>query len=81
MVERTPELLSVGAGIHIPPNACRIVTHLGLNERLRLAGAFEVQDFTLRRYQTGEVLVEKPLNSGPSGGRCRQTFGSEWLYV
>lgn len=81
VVERAPNLLGVGAGIHIPPNACRVVTHLGLNEKLRKAGAFEVEDFTLRRYQTGDILVEKPLNSGTDGGRCRETFGSEWLYV
>lgn len=79
VVERAPELLGIGAGIHIPPNACRVVTHLGLNEKLRQAGAFEVQEFTLRRYQDGKVLIEKPLNSGSAGGRCRQTFGSEWL--
>jgi salicylate hydroxylase len=79
VVERAPELLGIGAGIHIPPNACRIVTHLGLNEKLRHANAYEVEDFTLRRYENGDVLAKKPLNKGSDGGRCRQTFGSEWL--
>ena len=72
-------MLGIGAGIHIPPNASRIVKYLGLTEKLRQAGAFEVEDFKLRRYKTGDILVEKPLNKGPNGGRCRQTFGSEWL--
>lgn len=79
VVEKAPELLGLGAGIHVPPNACRIITYLGLNEKLRQAGAYEVEDFTLRRYKTGDILAEKPLNRGLDGGRCRKTFGSEWL--
>lgn len=79
VIERAPELLSIGAGIHIPPNACRIATHLGLNEKLRRAGAYEMDKFTLMRYNNGEVLVNRPLNAGSGGGWCREEYGSEWL--
>ncbi|KAL1856774.1 hypothetical protein Plec18170_003746 [Paecilomyces lecythidis] len=72
--ERAPELLTIGAGIHIPPNACRVVTRFGLLEKLKQAGGYEVQDFTLRRYQNGQILVEKPLK-----GRVEAEYGAQWM--
>ena len=74
VVERAPEILTIGAGIHIPPNACRIVKHLGLVPALKQAQAYSVEGFTLRRYEDGRVLAEKPM-----GERMEKEYGSEWL--
>jgi salicylate hydroxylase len=63
-------------GIHIPPNAARILSHLGVREKLFAAGGYEVKDFTLRRYQDGRVIVKKPLK-----GRVKQEYGAEWMFV
>ncbi|OQV07457.1 FAD binding domain-containing protein [Cladophialophora immunda] len=76
VVERAPEILTIGAGIHIPPNACRIVTHLGLLEELKQAKAYSVEGFTLRRYKDGNVIVEKPM-----GERMEREYGAEWLAI
>ncbi|KIW62187.1 hypothetical protein PV04_10385 [Phialophora macrospora] len=76
VVERAPELLTIGAGIHIPPNACRVMDHFGLVPKLKQAGAYLVQDFTLRRYQNGAVIAEKPL-----GERMEREYGAEWLAI
>lgn len=74
VVERAPEILTIGAGIHIPPNACRVVSSLGLLDKLKQAGGYQVKGFTLRRYQNGNVLVEKPM-----GMRMKTEYGAEWL--
>lgn len=74
VVERVPEIDPIGTGIHIPPNACRVMHHFGLVEKLKEAGAYPVQDFTLRRYKDGRVIVEKPL-----GERVNREYGAEWL--
>ena len=73
-MERTPQIDTIGAGIHIPPNACRVLTRFGLLDRLKAAGGYEVEDFTLRRYEDGRVLVEKPLK-----GRMEKEYGSQWM--
>lgn len=72
--ERAPEILSIGAGIHVPPNACRVLAQFGLLDKLKEAGGYQVQSFTLRRYQNGEVLVEKPLKD-----RMEAEYGAEWM--
>lgn len=74
VVERSPEILSIGAGIHIPPNACRILTEFGLLEKLKKAGGYEVEDFTLRRYADGQVLAAKPLKE-----IVQREHGAEWM--
>jgi salicylate hydroxylase len=48
--------------------------HYGLLDKLKQAGGYQVQDFTLRRYQDGKVLVEKPLKH-----RVEAEYGSEWM--
>ncbi|RVX76070.1 hypothetical protein B0A52_00427 [Exophiala mesophila] len=76
LVERAPEILTIGAGIHIPPNACRVMDEFGLREKLKQAGAYSVDGFTLKRYKTGEDIVEKPL-----GKRMETEYGSQWLAI
>ncbi|KAH8913104.1 FAD/NAD(P)-binding domain-containing protein [Coniochaeta sp. PMI_546] len=76
VLERTPQIETVGAGIHIPPNSCRELTRFGLLDKLKQAGGYQVQDFTLRRYQDGHVIVEKPLK-----GRMEKEYGAEWIAI
>ncbi len=43
-------------------------------EKLKQADGYEVEDFTLRRYENGKILVEKPLKR-----RMRKEYGAEWM--
>jgi salicylate hydroxylase len=74
VLEKAAEILTIGAGIHIPPNACRVLSRFGLLDRLKLAGGYQVDRFTLRRYEDGRILVEKPLK-----GRVEKVYGAEWM--
>ncbi|KAI1479277.1 putative salicylate hydroxylase [Daldinia eschscholtzii] len=74
VLERTVEILTIGAGIHIPPNACRVLTRFGVLEKLKQAGGYQLDDFTLRRYEDGKILVEKPLK-----GSMEMEYGAEWM--
>jgi salicylate hydroxylase len=74
LIERAPEILTIGAGIHIPPNACRVVTYLGVLDKLRAAGGYFLQGFTLRRYSTGAELATKPM-----GERMVREYGAGWM--
>lgn len=74
--EKTSEILTIGAGIHIPPNAFRELARLGLADKLRAAGGYEVDNFTLRRYEDGRLLARKPLNVNR---RAKEVFGAEWM--
>ncbi|KAJ3498988.1 hypothetical protein NLG97_g697 [Lecanicillium saksenae] len=76
VLERCPEILTVGAGIHIPPNACRILTEFGLLEKLKEAGGYEVGNFNLVRYADGRVLASKPLR-----GRVQRLYNAEWIAI
>ena len=76
ILERSEELLPVGAGIQLPPNATRVMAHFGLMEKLKGAGAITVEGHTLRRYQDGHTVVRKPL-----GNHAAATYGAEWMFV
>jgi len=74
VLERTAEILTIGAGIHVPPNGCRALQQLGVFDKLKKVGAYQVENFVLRRYSDGRILAEKPLK-----GRCEREFGAEWM--
>lgn len=76
ILERSEELLPVGAGIQLPPNATRVMAHFGLMEKLKQAGAITVEGHTLRRYRDGHIVVQKPL-----GNKATATYGAEWMSV
>ncbi|KAK0755828.1 hypothetical protein N5P37_011609, partial [Trichoderma harzianum] len=76
ILERSPEFQPIGAGIQLPPNATRIMEQYGLLETLKDVGAVVMQNHTLRRYSTGEVIVNKPL-----GARAKQIYGAEWMVI
>lgn len=74
VVERTPEILPIGAGIHVPPNGTRVLDHLGVVDRLKEAGGYVLQHFILRRYADGQIISDKPI-----GSRVTNAYGAEWL--
>jgi len=74
LLERTAEIVAIGAGIHIPSNAARILKHLGLLDKLKRAGGYEMDDFVLRRWEDGQPVVEKPLK-----GRVEREYGGQWM--
>ena len=74
VIERTPEILSIGAGIHIPPNAGRVLDQFGLIENLKNAGGYELRNFTLRRYEDGKILASKPVKA-----RAKPVYGAVWM--
>ncbi|KAJ5620921.1 salicylate hydroxylase [Penicillium lagena] len=76
VIERTPEVLTIGAGIHIPPNASRILAEFGLLEKLKEAGGYQPDFFRLRRYSDGRAIAEKPLKT-----RTVTEYGAEWIAI
>ncbi|KAK7956553.1 uncharacterized protein PG986_005775 [Apiospora aurea] len=73
--ERSVEVLSLGAGIHIPPNAGRVLAHLDLLDKVKKeAGGYQLDHFTLRRYEDGQVLAGKPVKE-----RVGREYGAEWM--
>ncbi|KAJ6780591.1 hypothetical protein PWT90_07118 [Aphanocladium album] len=76
VLEKCPEILTVGAGIHIPPNGCRILTEFGLLGKLKDAGGYEVGNFNLVRYADGRLLASKPLR-----GRVQKVHNAEWIAI
>jgi salicylate hydroxylase len=73
VLEKAPEILPVGAGIQIPPNASRVMDGFGLLPALT-AKATVLDAITLRRYQDGRVLVSRP-----GGKAILEDFGAPWM--
>ena len=59
--ERDAEVSEIGAGIQVTPNFTRILHRWGLSERLHQVGV-NPSWFRYRRWETGEVLSQAPLN-------------------
>ncbi|KAK8051628.1 hypothetical protein PG993_003013 [Apiospora rasikravindrae] len=75
VLERSAEVLPLGAGIHIPPNAGRVLAYLDLLDRVKKeAGGYQLDNFTLRRYKDGRALAEKPVKE-----RVGREYGAEWM--
>ncbi|KAL9608904.1 MAG: hypothetical protein Q9167_006285 [Letrouitia subvulpina] len=53
--ERRPEFQDVGFGIQVPPNASKVLQHLGVLDAVR-ASAISSKAITLRSYSNGSVL-------------------------
>lgn len=76
VLERSTEILPVGAGIQLPPNATRIMRHLGLEDALRSAGAVTLEGHNLRSYDSGHRVCRRPL-----GQAALELYGSTWVVV
>lgn len=75
VLERSAEVLPLGTGIHIPPNAGRVLAQLGLLDRVKEeAAAYQMDRFILHRYEDGQVLADKPVRE-----RVEREYGSEWM--
>jgi salicylate hydroxylase len=59
-------VVSGGSGIHLAPNAMRILSRWGLHEDIRWA-ATESRQTNFRRFDTGEIIrtVKQPANERP----------------
>lgn len=73
--EQASELLEVGAGIQIAPNASRLLHRLGLAGYLRRV-AVEPEALTMRRWDDGTVLMRNTL-----GAECERLFGAPYYAV
>ena len=76
ILEKAKELGEIGAGIQIPPNATRVMTHYGLVDKIERAGAVTVPGQQLLDYATGKVIIAQP---GPEW-HLKQ-FGHYWYVV
>ncbi|NSL86185.1 NAD(P)-binding protein [Chitinophaga sp. Mgbs1] len=63
--EQAAAFIPAGTGIHITPNAMKVLRHLGLEPELNETG-FAPASFTSRAWDTGEVLFSLPLNNTPA---------------
>jgi hypothetical protein len=49
------------------------MTKFGLLDKLEVAGGYQVQNFTLQRYQDGTISAEKVI-----GDRMMKEYGGQW---
>ncbi|KAJ5932592.1 hypothetical protein N7516_007081 [Penicillium verrucosum] len=75
ILEQSPEVHEVGAGIQIPPNGGRIMRDFGLLPQLLEQGS-EVQQVNFRRYKDGRFL-----RSMPFGDDITEEFGVPWIII
>lgn len=75
VLERSPQLLPVGAGIQIPPNGARILQELNLVHQVLEKGAV-VESMDLRRYKDGRVIT-----SMECGETVAREYGSPWIII
>lgn len=73
--ERAPQLVEVGAGLQLSPNATRLLDRLGLGKALR-AVAVRPEAIVLRRASSGRRIARVPLD-----GAALQRWGSDYLVV
>lgn len=59
--ERAPELLEIGAGVHIGPNCTRILRSFGLGEHLDRIG-FRPSRSVFRRWSDGEIIADHAMD-------------------
>lgn len=75
ILERSPEIREVGAGIQVPPNGTRIMRDFGLLPQLLEKGS-QVEEVNFRRYKDGHLLRKMPF-----GDDITEQFGAPWMYV
>lgn len=73
--ERAPELVDIGAGLQLSPNATRLLDSLGLAAALRQA-AVRPEAIVLRRASTSREIARVPL--GTEGTR---RWGADYLVI
>ena len=61
LIEKTPTLREVGAGLQISPNGLAVLKALGVQTQLKLKGAVEAQGVVLRDYKGGAEVARLDL--------------------
>ena len=74
--EQAPELLEIGAGLQVAPNAVRLLRRLGLAERLDEVGVRLEVGWEFRRWEDGRVLFSQEL-----GDKCERMYGEPYYTV
>ena len=75
LLESAEELLEVGAGIQVPPNAMKVLDKLGVGEAVRTVGV-EPEALTARMGVSGRTVFRVPL-TGPTLAR----WGAAYVHV
>jgi 6-hydroxynicotinate 3-monooxygenase len=73
--EQAAVFARVGAGIHLTPNAMKVMRRIGVERRLRETG-FEPENWLSRDGATGDVLLEIPL-----GRMAERRYGAPYLTI
>ncbi|THC94166.1 hypothetical protein EYZ11_006374 [Aspergillus tanneri] len=75
VLEKSPEISPIGAGIQIPPNGARIMDELCLLPELLEKGTV-VETIDIRRYADGKIIT-----SMPSGEILIPEYGAPWIII
>ncbi|KAH7161940.1 hypothetical protein B0J13DRAFT_632650 [Dactylonectria estremocensis] len=75
VVERTPALGHIGAGIQVPPNAARVARQLGVLPKL-IEKSVVVDSIQYVRYANGKLLY-----TIEGGSEVVRNFGDAWLVI
>ena len=73
--EKAPELLEIGAGIQISPNAMKVFQALGLDDKIVAAG-FLPEAIEIRRGEGGSHLIKTPLKS-----KTEKRYGAPYVHI
>ncbi|EXJ55608.1 hypothetical protein A1O7_08536 [Cladophialophora yegresii CBS 114405] len=76
ILEQAPAISPIGAGIQIPPNAARVIQHFGLEQKIRDAGAIQVNANHLKRYKDGKILCSRL-----GGEKWIRDFNGPWYVI
>ncbi|KAJ5812015.1 hypothetical protein N7474_008316 [Penicillium riverlandense] len=75
VLEQSPEISEIGAGIQVPPNAFRVMRHLGLLPQVKAKGTrVEWQD--ILSYRDGGLIIQRLL-----GDDTVEELGGQWLVI
>jgi 6-hydroxynicotinate 3-monooxygenase len=75
LYEQAPAVSRIGAGIHLGPNALRVLNHIGVGQYVADHGV-QPDAWVSRRLETGETLFRLPL--GPAAVAC---YGAPYVTI
>ncbi|KAK9454014.1 hypothetical protein V1511DRAFT_482331 [Dipodascopsis uninucleata] len=75
VIEQTPVLGEVGAGIQIPPNSAKILDRWGLLDKIQ-ACSMQPKNFVLRSYRDGKILSVQNMEP-----YAKEKYGAPYLHI
>ncbi len=75
VIEQSPSIGEIGAGIQLSPNCVRVLHHLGLEEELRRV-AFRPERIEMRDWNTGRIIATNVL-----GAHAVAAYGFPYYHV